>query len=113
MRTAELTLPWVLESEANWTRHFADATAFFVNAYEVTQSYGGPEEGGWWYDVGDTLASVPVEDYGDAVETYVHLHNRLAERYADGDRCRNRPELSLCVENHFAAAFPTERPRYE
>lgn len=32
----------------------------YVNAYEVTQHYGGPEEGGWWYDSGEVLASSPV-----------------------------------------------------
>jgi hypothetical protein len=24
---------------------------FYVNAYERTERYGGPEEGGWWYSV--------------------------------------------------------------
>ena len=25
----------------------------YVNAYEVTRHYGGPEEGGWWYNRGE------------------------------------------------------------
>jgi len=25
----------------------------YVNAYRVSRAYGGPEEGGWWYDVGE------------------------------------------------------------
>ena len=25
---------------------------FYVNEYEVDRKYGGPEEGGWWYDTG-------------------------------------------------------------
>ena len=24
----------------------------YLNVYEVTQQYGGPEEGGWWYNYG-------------------------------------------------------------
>ena len=32
----------------------------YVNAYEVTREYGGPEEGGWYYDAGEPMASVPV-----------------------------------------------------
>ena len=32
----------------------------FVNAYAVTRHYGGPEEGGWWYNAGHPLASMPV-----------------------------------------------------
>lgn len=52
----------------------------YVNAYLVTRQYGGPEEGGWWYDTGTPLASVPVlltepytieyevDEYGDAAD---------------------------------------------
>ena len=32
----------------------------YINAYEVTRHYGGPEEGGWWYNSGEPVASVPV-----------------------------------------------------
>lgn len=35
-------------------------TLMYLNAYRVTRHYGGPEEGGWWYDAGEVLASVPV-----------------------------------------------------
>jgi hypothetical protein len=33
---------------------------FYVNAYAVTRNYGGPEEGGWYYNAGEPLASVPI-----------------------------------------------------
>jgi hypothetical protein len=32
----------------------------FINIYGVTRAYGGPEEGGWWYDCGEPLASIPI-----------------------------------------------------
>lgn len=32
----------------------------YVNAYAVTRHYGGPEEGGWWYNRGTPLASIPI-----------------------------------------------------
>ena len=32
----------------------------YVNAYIVTREYGGPEEGGWYYDAGYPVASMPV-----------------------------------------------------
>ena len=34
---------------------------WYVNVYSMTRHYGGPEEGGWWYNAGEPLASVPVE----------------------------------------------------
>lgn len=33
----------------------------YLNAYEVTRHYGGPEEGGWWYNMGTPLASIPLK----------------------------------------------------
>jgi hypothetical protein len=33
----------------------------YVNVYEVTQEYGGPEEGGWWYSCRHPLGSVPIQ----------------------------------------------------
>ena len=35
----------------------------FVNAYRINRRYGGPEEGGWWYDTGQLLASIPCHDH--------------------------------------------------
>ena len=32
----------VLENDPIW----------YVNEYETNRAYGGPEEGGWWYDYG-------------------------------------------------------------
>lgn len=32
--------------------------AVYLNTYEVYQAYGGPEEGGWWYDCGTPVQSV-------------------------------------------------------
>jgi hypothetical protein len=32
----------------------------YVNAYAVTRHFGGHEEGGWWYNAGSPLASIPV-----------------------------------------------------
>lgn len=32
------------------TLHLPDDFQLYVNAYRVTRHYGGPEEGGWWWD---------------------------------------------------------------
>jgi len=31
-----------------------------IHVFRCQQSYGGPEEGGWWYEEGEVLASIPV-----------------------------------------------------
>jgi hypothetical protein len=35
-------------------------TRIYINAYAVSRHYGGPEEGGWWFNAGQPLASVPL-----------------------------------------------------
>ena len=32
-----------------------DRIIWYVNIYETNRAYGGPEEGGWYYDTGDLL----------------------------------------------------------
>lgn len=112
--SATLELPPVLRRPDFFEEYIGGRTQY-VNAYELTLAYGGPEEGGWWYDIGEPLASVPVSGMEEAVAAYTALHGRFAEAYADGDRhsVANRPELRLRVEQSFAASFPAERPRYE
>lgn len=33
----------------------------WLAVYEVDRAYGGPEEGGWWFDCGRLVACVPAE----------------------------------------------------
>jgi len=47
--------------EYNWKRAQARALPtqrVWVTAYALTRSYGGPEEGGWWYDHAEPLETV-------------------------------------------------------
>lgn len=32
----------------------------YLNTFEVWQEYGGPEEGGWWYEAGRPVQSVLI-----------------------------------------------------
>ena len=46
--------------------HSSPVQELFVNAYTVTQRYGGPEEGGWWYNHREPVCSVPVHSLSSA-----------------------------------------------
>lgn len=76
----------------------------YVNAYIVTRHYGGPEEGGWWFNAGEPLASVPVSDNGDPEV----IREDLRVKFADLNR-----EVAVYIEEEFATYFPKERPHYE
>jgi hypothetical protein len=42
----------------------------YLNTYEVWQVYGGPEEGGWWFEAGTPMQSILVshDDLEDWLE---------------------------------------------
>lgn len=42
----------------------------FVSQYEVTRHYGGPEEGGWWYDRSKAIEPASILTGIDRKETY-------------------------------------------
>lgn len=94
---------------------------YYVTVYETDRAYGGPEEGGWWFDFGQPL------DHG-CNRAYRSL--AAAQRYADkarpivaqenADDRRHPPSSVLCdgwleivIEDAIPRPYPQERPRYE
>lgn len=52
---------------------------YYVNGYQMTQQYGGPEEGGWWYSEYthiDTALVTPNE--AAAISWMQHLRDLMA-----------------------------------
>jgi len=89
-----------------------------IGIYLVDQSYGGPEEGGWWYEVGELQRLVSVERNEErAYERCRHL-NRVINKTVNRDR---RPTHSVLSEGVFSAqvhegiavSYPARRPHYE
>lgn len=52
---------------------------FFVTLYEVKSLYGGPEEGGWWYDWYTPIATKQVATQ----EMAELMQNKIRERAAE------------------------------
>lgn len=99
---------------------------YYINQYRINRAYGGPEEGGWWFDCGIFLYQVPEELYAPgSLEAASMLRDRLQER-ADAEQ-DSGPDAylhdvgSVCCEGRIAyrveeepgADYPTERPYYE
>jgi hypothetical protein len=111
------------------------STATYLNVYEVHQCYGGREEGGWWFDAGSPVASVPIAGLNraeiDALEANIRRQYQLdsSGQYAlknnpeaddfDISRARGRTscaggyDVEVRFEDHFAEALPASKPRYE
>lgn len=62
------------------------AMTLFANAYHTDRLYGGPEEGGWYYDVGSPVMSLPFicndteikEDDGNTLTEYDNASRNAA-----------------------------------
>lgn len=95
---------------------------FTVSIQELEQQYGGPEEGGWWYDSG-----TPAPEFQQLTRTFKSA--RKAWRYRD--RLQDHAVKARAGRPYWSAAyaggdyravvqkgtaprpFPTARPYYE
>ena len=94
----------------------------YLNVYEIEQIYGGPEEGGWFFNCGSPVESVRVDNQQELDSTRV----RLEARYQMNDKsswdrgrkrgsssCAGGYDIQINIEDEFAKAYPQQRPRYE
>ena len=88
----------------------------YVNVYLVDQAYGGPEEGGWWYDYGVPYVSIPEYCPGglDAMlkqwQAWCEKKNKERPPYQN---IKGIGEYHVSVEDEPARAWPSKRPHYE
>lgn len=87
----------------------------FVNVYEVDRAYGGPEEGGWYYDTGRLITSRQVP-----AESAYTTRDELVQKYPKGEGRKASWSVLYCggdyrvyVEDHPGADFPEHTPHYE
>jgi hypothetical protein len=86
---------------------------FYVNKYEIGRAYGGPEEGGWWYDYGlfegcEGMFTTRKEarEFADALTLVEGLQPDLNSVNTDYI-------VKFFVEEESGAHWPGEVPRYE
>ncbi len=89
-----------------------DVDTCFVNVYHVNRVWGGPEEGGWWYDAEEIKASVP-SSYDASGAMYETLFNRF--HYLDDPQplhnVNSDGKLRIRIEDEPGRNTP--RPHYE
>lgn len=85
----------------------------FVNAYLVRRYYGGPEEGGWWYNHYDCLEAVPVKNkYSDLMVDELEKqygHKRFGDIYSSN----GGQDVYVYIEEKPQEMQSKERPQYE
>lgn len=114
---------------ANLKKQFETALANsgrrFVNAYAVWRLYGGPEEGGWWYDSGEFLRGIEVHTVDEIEKAKAELWAEFGPSYGYDDkgrpttRRRDRfsvaggADIEIYIEEGPGHDYPDRRPVYE
>lgn len=90
----------------------------YVNAYRVELAYGGPEEGGWYYNVQTPIASIPFDTHRDKDGSIEDSHTAyLKTLFPNPDNKHSvmggAHDIAVYTEYHMARDKPDERPHYE
>lgn len=89
----------------------------FITEYRVARPYGGPEEGGWWYDdfepTGEVVATVFDARLAPCIADA--LTERAARRKGEPDRFSviGTPDTVYVAEERVGAKRTVERPIWE
>lgn len=91
---------------------------YFVNAYEIGTVYGGPEEGGWGYEVG-TPADQSYGPYASrdaALDVYYALQGEV-DLQNEGRPCTSSGAsdgwFAFKIEEHAPRVWPETHPTYQ
>lgn len=98
-------------------------TTYIVSVYLCDRAYGGPEEGGWYYECG-----TPSEEHIEHLQIFddwqeAKLARDQLQTYLDDAENANRPSIdsvlsqgvyrAIVDENELPKPYPKERPYYE
>lgn len=89
----------------------------YLNEYELNKRYGGPEEGGWWYDTGRFIRLIGIyssENHARDIKEDLkgYLAYQREGRYPPSSMlCDGWPDL--LIEDHPGEDFPKEPQQYE
>lgn len=92
----------------------------YLNEYETDRAYGGPEEGGWWFDTGRFIkchGEFADDRFDEAIAARKKLDGYLAEKreglHAPSSVLSEGRWPQIYVEDEPGMDFPQERPHYE
>ena len=85
----------------------------YVTVYEVTMHYGGPEEGGWWFDWWRPLRSWPRLDDAKTEEAAERLRRILNRGLREYHSVLGGIKYCVVLEGLPKDCASTETPHYE
>jgi len=85
----------------------------FVNVYSITRHYGGPEEGGWWYDWLECIEVFPVKNKAADVMADALLEEHAHIVHGDISSVLGGTALQVMIEEHPKQSQTREHQIYE
>ena len=91
---------------------------YYVNEYEVDRAYGGPEEGGWWYDTGRFIRcygafNSRAQAIKRKAELYSYVKNSNNGKHSPSSVLSRGDWIDIIIEEHEGKHFPERTPKYE
>ena len=86
------------------------AITWHLNEYHRTSVYGGPEEGGWYYNADQFVSCIGQFQSLEAARLAQQAHVDGSMRSGAGG---SRHRTVYVVEETLGADYPAERPYYE
>jgi len=92
---------------------------WYVSIYEYDRAYGGPEEGGWYYECGQPMTDFQLsfEDKENAILYGAFLDEKILPGMNEGrppiGSVLSRGRYSVVIETEPPKAYPDHKPRYE
>lgn len=88
----------------------------WINTYLIDRAYGGPEEGGWYYNCGEAVRSIQVteETLPETLQEacgWAEQENR--SRRSDINSVLSEGRYDVRVEDQPGVDYPAEIPHYE
>ena len=87
---------------------------YCISVYMVDRAYGGPEEGGWWYDYGDPVLEngIPTPVFVHSLDEAFSIRDEMDKKLDDFNK--GRPSIdSVLSQGRYEAVIDTDRlPRH-
>ena len=97
----------------NWAKTFDGSDPETIQLHNVWQNYGGPEEGGWWYEVGQAISTHFIFSKKQCIRRCIEL-TRMYELHDQPSITDSRglTAIHATLGSGYAMDYPTERPYY-
>jgi len=103
---------WAIQ---NYQTHiqFEDKEPTTITLHSTYLKYGGPEEGGWWYQEGYPEETHCIFNKKQAIRKYMQLADeyQIVDQPSLGDTTTSS-NWELSFSNDYARMYPSTRPHY-